>query len=407
MSLTSLWETSPEQLNTKHVQQVIAFSGTGHLRDESEASLEFRTFLGQVPSEVLSRYADECLNTKFDDGGLALQDVVNQIGRRLGFSVEDGRYRGTPHALGFDGLWRSASGHAIVAEVKTTDAYRIDLNTIAEYRRDLVRAGRIAEDASSILIIVGRQDTGDLEAQIRGSRHAWDIRLISVDSLLRLVAVKEEVEDPKTARQIGDILVPREYTRVDGIIDLVFATATEVIEDDKPGEKADTDNIEGIQKRKPKFVPVSFNQACADRIQKHLGVTFIRRSKATFATPDNSSVVVCSVSKAHGEEESTRYWFAFHPHQAETLSQAANPFVAYGCGSAETVILIPFAEFKSWLPGLNMTKLEDREYWHIHISRDPLHLTLDRKAGYEPIDLTPYLISTAMERSVNMRPTGN
>ena len=323
-------ENDPEQLKTKHVQQVIAFSGTGHLRDESTTSHEFRAFLGQVPSLILSRYADECLNTKFDEGGLALQDVVNQIGRRLGFTVEDGRYRGTSNALGFDGLWRSGSGHAIVAEVKTTDAYRIDLNTIAEYRRKLVKAGRIAEDASSILIIVGRQDTGDLEAQIRGSRHAWDVRLISVDSLLRLVAVKEEVEDPTTARQIGDILVPREYTRVDEIIDLVFATAADVIEDDKPEDKGGSDEVDdNIHKRKPKFVPVSFNQACVDRIQKHLGTSFIRRSKATFATPDNSSVVVCSVSKAHGEEGAARYWLAFHPHQAETLSQAAKPFVAY------------------------------------------------------------------------------
>jgi len=35
-----------------------------------------------------------------------------------------------------------------------------------------------------VLIVVGRQDTGELEAQIRGSRHAWDIRLISAEALL-------------------------------------------------------------------------------------------------------------------------------------------------------------------------------------------------------------------------------
>lgn len=29
-------------------------------------------------------------------------------------------------------------------------------------------------DGSEALIIVGRSDTGDLEAQVRGSRHAWD-----------------------------------------------------------------------------------------------------------------------------------------------------------------------------------------------------------------------------------------
>ena len=47
---------------------------------------------------------------------------------------------------------------------------------------------------SSILIVVGRDDTGELEAQVRGSRHAWDIRLISADALVKLVNLKETVE---------------------------------------------------------------------------------------------------------------------------------------------------------------------------------------------------------------------
>jgi hypothetical protein len=51
----------------------------------------------------------------------------------------------------------------------------------------LITSGQLKEDQSSILIVVGREDTGDLEAQIRGSRHAWDVRLISVDALLRLM----------------------------------------------------------------------------------------------------------------------------------------------------------------------------------------------------------------------------
>ena len=67
-----------------------------------------------------------------------------------------------------------------MVEVTTTDAYRIDLETLAGYRRGLIASGQITEPESSMLIVVGRKDTGDLEAQIRGSRHAWDIRLVSV-----------------------------------------------------------------------------------------------------------------------------------------------------------------------------------------------------------------------------------
>ena len=54
-----------------------------------------------------------------------------------------------------------SDGHSIVVEVKTTDTYRIDLNTIANYRRGLIKKGTISEELSSVLIIVGRDDTGD------------------------------------------------------------------------------------------------------------------------------------------------------------------------------------------------------------------------------------------------------
>ena len=112
----------------------------------------------------------------FVDSELALQDVVNEMGSRLGAEVEPGALPWSAKHVGFDGLWRFSNGHSLPPEVKTTDAYRIDLNTIAEYRKAFIGTENIAEKASSMLLIVGRQDTGDLEARIRGSRHAWDIQ---------------------------------------------------------------------------------------------------------------------------------------------------------------------------------------------------------------------------------------
>ena len=85
---------------------------------------------------------------------------------------------------------QSAMLHPI-AEVKTTDVYRLSLETTAGYRRELIKNGAIPEDSSSILYVVGRSSTTELEAQVRGSRHAWDIRLISVDALFGLVSHRE------------------------------------------------------------------------------------------------------------------------------------------------------------------------------------------------------------------------
>ena len=223
MSLADLWSISREQLEAKQVRQIIAFAGVGQLTDGGAGASEFREFLGLVPSDHLSRYADECLNESFPGSGFALQDVVNQIGRRLGYTVTDGRYRGTTNQVGFDGLWRFPDDHTQVVEVKTTDAYRIDLGTIASYRRELITRGQLQEDQSSILIIVGRQDTGDLEAQIRGSKQAWDVRLISVNSMLRLMVLQLRLDDPATIQQICNILKPREFTRLDEIVGIVFS----------------------------------------------------------------------------------------------------------------------------------------------------------------------------------------
>lgn len=393
MSLIKLWQSSPDQVKDKQVQQLIAFAGEGQLKDGNAASEEFREFLGRVPSPFLRRYADECLASRFEGSGFALQDVVNEIGRRLGFVITAGRYRGTSGALGFDGLWKAPEGKQVVIEVKTTDAYRIDLGTVAGYRRELIKQSEIEEDHSSILIVVGRQDTGDLEAQIRGSKHAWDVRLISVDSLLRLVAIKEEVEGPGTEGQIRSILIPRDYTRVDEIIALVFSTAEDVKQEEKTSEEVEKQAK--IERLEPKFVPVSFHEACVRRIEKVLGCTLIKRSRATFSSPDESIALVCAVSREYEVGADKGYWFAFHPHQREKLERSSKSYVAFGCGSPQKLVLMPLDKFAPFLGGMNQTHREDgRYYWHVQIDDEGGRLILRQKKGENWPDITEYLIAT-------------
>ena len=177
MSLTSLWKSQKEEFTAKHIQAMVGLAGDGKLRDGSEASKEFREFLTNVPSSLLSRYATECLgDEKFSEASSALQDVINEVGRRLGFKVENGLYRGKVNEIGNDGLWHSDGNAAIILEVKTTATYAIDIDTLANYRKKLAAEGKIGLEKSSILIVVGRTEkTDSLEAQVRGSRHAWDI----------------------------------------------------------------------------------------------------------------------------------------------------------------------------------------------------------------------------------------
>jgi len=201
------------------IEQIVATAGNGKLLDESACSLELREYLSQVTSEKLAVYADYCLSTKFDNNGKILQDVVNELGRRLDYKVTNGRYQGAHGKVGNDGLWLSPEGHHLVVEVKTTDAYSISVDTIALYRKSLRDQNQLSEE-SSMLLVVGRYDTGQLEAQVRGSRHAWDMRLVSVDSLINLVNLKENTEDDATSSKIRSVQPPV-FTPVGKLVFLV------------------------------------------------------------------------------------------------------------------------------------------------------------------------------------------
>jgi len=383
------------EILAKQLRQIIAISGDGKLRDGNVTSEEFREFLKRLSSGALERYAGECLHERFDDSGLALQDLVNRIGTKLDFEVAYGRYRGTQGEIGYDGLWRSPllDGHAFVVEVKTTDSFRIDLDTPARYRRQLIDEGEIEADRSSILIVVGRADTDSLEAQIRGSRHAWDLRLISVEALIQLMHVREDLEDPRTVHQIHQILVPREFTRVDGIIDILFSATQDLAEESEAPEVDEDDYL--AAKPEKKFTPVAFHEACVQRIGELLGLEFQKKSRASFYTPEDDVRLVCYVSREQRRAGQSLYWFAFQPHQESFLRAGSAAYVAFGCGSPEQILLVPFGEFADWIERMNVTDKGERTYRHVHIHQQGDEFSLRLKADSPDVDLTPYRLAPA------------
>jgi hypothetical protein len=397
MSLADLWRENRAQLLAKQIQQIIPFAGEGKLRDGSTTSAELRELLSLVPLDLLKSYADQCLQESFTDSGLALQDIVNQVGTRLGFSVEYGRYHGVRNQPGHDGLWASEDGRAILVEVKTTDAYRIDLNTLAGYRKTLIQAGKISEANSSILIVVGRQNTGDLEAQVRGSKHAWDIRMISVQALLKLMSIKERLENPLVLKQIRSILTPQEFTRVDGIIDVVFLAAEDVTAADGLEEEAAGDSEdEPGEEKEGKQDHVAFNAASIEHISRHLQKALVKETRVTWRSPDNAVGVLCKVSRAYRRPNRNGYWFSVHSTPHELLGEVRQPYIAFGCGSPDSVLLIPYGDFLKWTEGLNFTRMENGEcYWHIRISEEKGRFHLLLKKGFPQVDLSPYLLKTA------------
>lgn len=108
-----------------------------------------------MSTDKIAQYVDHCLSVPFAKSGMALQDLVNELGRRLDYMVTNGRYQGVQGQIGFDGLWLSPEAHTLIVEVKTTDAYRLSLDTLAKYRAKLAEVGKLSNE-SSILIVVGR-----------------------------------------------------------------------------------------------------------------------------------------------------------------------------------------------------------------------------------------------------------
>jgi len=374
MALLELLKSNPDAAYQLELPQVIAICGNGRLLDNSQCSSEFRDFLRQAPSSKLESYASSCLIENFDRSGMALQDVVNELGRRLDYQVSGGLYQGRKDAIGFDGIWSTPTKYSLVVEVKTTDAYRINLDTIATYRQRLIENSEIS-DRSSILIVVGRQNTGDLEAQVRGSRHAWDVRLISVDALVKLVKLKEETEED-TSQKIWDVLTPFEYTRVDRIIDIAFAAAVEANETSEKFDAEQTANLSfspvavlppQTQAHTPQDVLERQRKQGLTALGKRLGCTFVRRSRATYWSPDEQHKfrVASSVSKRH---TSGYYWYAYHPAWDEFLGEAKHSAFLLSCVDQDSSYALPVEWLRERLPQLNQTQVSpEKSYWHIHL----------------------------------------
>jgi len=387
-TLLDIWIGQRDFLEAKSVEQIIAIAGDGNLRDNNETSVQLRELFSNLPSANIGRYIDECLSHSFPQSGLILQDLVNEVGRRLGFSVESGYYRGGGTKIGFDGIWRAKDEYAFVIEVKTTDAYQLNLDIQAKYRERLIDEKRISEKDSSILVVVGRKDTGGLEAQTRGSRHAWDIRLISIAALLKLMRVKERLSDTATVSQIQEILKPLEYTRVDRLIDIIFSTSedlqSEEIENDVTVSGTD-DSFEA------QLEPVKFHVTIVERVSSQLGLPLIQQGRCTYINADQTWRLLCIVSKEYQKSGITRYWYAFRPNQQEFLNEGRQSYIAFGCGSEAEVILIPSDVFQQYLPKMRMTSSGGRFYWHVEIFKKGDKYLLN-KANHEGVDITTYLM---------------
>lgn len=387
MALIDLWNADRQQIANKRIDQLIAFAGEGRLRDRNSTSEEFRTLLKVVSSDVIGQWLDECLDIRFTDFGFVLQDTVNEVGRRLGFDVTHGVYRSHSNE-GYDGLWRIPGGRAILVESKSSTSYSINLSRISEYRKQVAPQLGLRPEDISILIVVGTEDTSDFEAQVRGSRFAWDIRILGVKSLFRLLKLREALDDPKVERQIQDILFPQEFTRLDRIIDLVFATAEDAqnTEAEETGEESEVEEVT-VEPR------ANFHAAILPRLEKHFSQPLVKRSRVQWGSPDDTLLLSCQVSKQF-KKGYADFWFGLKRTTRESLQEHKNSFCAFGLGAPERVVLIPFSVLAPHLDGFFTSPNKEGGilHWHIRFANTDKGIALLLQRDKTELDVTEYLL---------------
>jgi hypothetical protein len=375
----------------KRINQIIGIFGDGKFADGNETSEELRYFLAQVQKEHLKAYANQCVNEKFDGNGFALQDIVNELGKRLGFDVEYGRYRGVPGKPGHDGLWLAKNGgHSFVVESKVTDSFPIKGNELSEYREKLIEEKKIGKQNSSILLVYGRGDRERLVSQLIGSAVFANIQVVSVVGLFDLLDLKENIEK-NGVRTVHDLLKP--VLTVEKSIDFVRSCMGQDIKRD--GKKKDVSAKVEIKNRvTSKSISAPDYEHCRAIVARKLNVDLRGRNRVLYDSGDKNVGVILMVSKTYERSKGRKsYWYAVHPKRLEDLSGYRHGYLAFGCGSKGDVVLFPFSDFQKVKEILNTTENENRMYWHVQIHMTDEGLVLGPKKGHEEVPLVRYLVS--------------
>jgi hypothetical protein len=375
-----MFKIDEDKIKDWSIERIITVLGDGVLSDGSECSIDFRSYLKTRSASTLERHIDECIsNSRLDKSqkGFIFQDIVNELGSRLDYSVDFGLYRGSTNNPGYDGLWKSNDSEIIV-EVKSATHYVFDLDkSLGKYKDSLETEGRVSKNASN-LIVIYEGDTKTWEQQINGTPYLWSTRIISVKWLLKLVKLRtENTEDENTHKQIREILKPNSYIKVDKLIEILFSTVEDVLEEDSENEDSDqrtvTTNREEINETRKKAI---------SSLEKKLKVKLVQNSRVLHWDETKKIRVAAIVSKRY-ERGHQPYWYAYHLKYQNYFKDAEKSYLLICCTDKNKAYAVPGDVINSKVEFLNstppdITKLNetDKYYWHLVLKEESNNLTL-------------------------------
>ena len=194
------------------------------------------------------------------------------------------------------------------------------------------------------------------------------------------------------------ILIPMEYTRLDGLIDVIFTTAQDVETAVEPQLDLDIEDT-GVTKEKSKwdFTETGLIDKKRDEILAEVsrihGIKLIRKSRATYWTAGREFRVACTVSKRY-EQPKDPYWFGYDHKWREFITASEVGFLVLGCMDLDFAFVIPSTVMEEKLTDLGTTDNARGMWWHIVLRQNDngKYLMVCSKTG-KHLDLTPYVVN--------------
>lgn len=128
-------------------------------------------------------------------------------------------------------------------------------------------------------------------------------------------------------------------------------------------------------------------------LEEKFGAQLQKRSRILWASPDERVLVSCQVSKKF-EDENIDYWFALKRATKETLELHPNSYCAFGLGSPEKVMVVPFMVIKSYLQQMHTSPEKDGRvlHWHVQFREEGGAFELILSGAKNTVDLTEYFV---------------
>ena len=369
---------STENLSLK---EIIDSTADGKLKDRGQGASRFRAFLESMSLDELGKLIQQALTGPAD--GRALQDVVNILGMKLGFKVEHGLYSGKHGSIGFDGLWQLNEQYLVV-ECKTTDAYRISTKTLLNYASK-IREERQVKHSIPILLVVGRFDTGDIEAQIRGSRIDELFSVIGVDALLEIAKLSEKLYDGPASNSLSQFLLPEDHTRLDNIVWMMKDLISEksqghINESQKTSKNTERIDVSGLD---------NLRNSMIKKLKDSKGGLhkFSNRSKVLYETQTNEKYIFL-VSKKY-TRDNIDYWYSIRPYWYELMKKYGGGLVL-GFEEESDFVCIPIDDLRELIKGTNRDISKSESSWKMEIRKIETKLELQLPKFGKTISLEDY-----------------